>query len=734
MAAKSDKTKRRNKSRNTGADVAPVPATAAGSGRQAVAAAIVLAVVTILVYLPSLRGEFLNWDDGTYVRYNGYLHSLSWKTVGWAFTSTRWGTNWHPLTWLSHAADVAVFGLGQPWGHHLTSILLHGLNAALLVVLMRRMTGRLWPAIVIAALFALHPLRVECVSWISERKELLCTTFILLTLLAYLRYAAAPSVGRYLLVAVAFAAALLSKPMAVTVPAILLLLDGWPLGRLTLRPWRWRPVIEKLPLAAMTIGSCLLTMQAQVVAKVSFDAIGLAQRVANAVVAAAAYLGKFVWPAPGQLLPFYSLWQNLPQRGVPTDLLAVSAAALAALTVAAIVLRKRHPYLLVGWLWYLGTLVPVIGLVQVGSQRMADRYTYLPLIGPVMALVLLADHWLRQREARARSAAVVAALALAGVWAILTIQQQAIWRDTVTLWRYTTSHGREADSPAAWTRMGDVLSKVDRWSEAAEAYRRAIDLRGGFAEGHAGLAQSLAKLGDREQARVHGERAVALKPHDFQTLVGVGRVWTNIGRNDDAVRLYREALAIEPGNLTARSGLAQALARGGQWEAAIEEFEGVLADEPAFQEALTNYGLVLLMRGQYDRAIDVLHRALENDPQDADALCNLGTTLSQAGGRWVEAAEAFERALKLEPRKLEAYVGLAEVAEKQGRYRTAVPHWRKVVELQPQSAVALFRLSRAQAEAGDTAAAIEGLQRVLQMSPGHTGARQLLKRLQTPGP
>ncbi|NLX59471.1 MAG: tetratricopeptide repeat protein [Phycisphaerae bacterium] len=708
----------------------------AGSRRQALAAALLVAVATILVYLPSLRGEFLNWDDGTYVRYNGYLREFSWDTVAWAFTSTRWATNWHPLTWLSHAADVAAWGLeSPPWGHHLTSVLLHGLNAALLLAAVRRLTGRLWVAVVVAALFAMHPLRVECVAWISERKELLATTFVLLTVLAYVRYAAAPSVGRYVPVALAFAAALLSKPMAVTVPGLLVLLDGWPLGRLRLRPWRWLPVVEKLPLAAMTVASCLVTMHAQTAAKVSLDAIGLGQRMANAVVASAAYLGQWLWPAPGRLVPFYSLWQNLPQGGVPTGLLALSAAVMAALTVVALVQWRRRPYLLVGWLWYLGTLVPVIGLVQVGSQRMADRYTYLPLIGPVIVLAYLADELLRQRGAGpwARRGAVAAGLLTAAVWAGLTVGQQAVWRDTVTLWRYTTSHGREARSPVAWTRLGEALEKAGERRDAVAAYRRAVELGPGLAEAHVGLAESLARLGDRGGATAHAERALALRPGEFRTLIGVGQVWVNVGRYGDAQALFRRALAEEPESLTARSRLAQALARGGQWEAAIAEFERVLAVEPAFPEALGNYGLVLMFRRQYERAIEVLSRATGNDPYDVDAWCNLGTALSRAGRRWSEATEAFGRAASLDPGKAEARVGLAEVAEGQGRPAEAVPHWREVVRLRPESAAARYRLARALAESGQTAAATEEAARVLDLDAGHEAGRRLLERLRGAG-
>ena len=717
------------------------PTTEQRSTWRLLVAAAALAAAVILLYLPSLNGEFLTWDDGIYVSGNPYLRAVTWDNVKWAFFDAKFrASNWHPLTWLSHLLDTQVYGLERPWGHHLTSVLLHAANTVLLLALLWRLIRRFWVAVIVAALFALHPLRVEVVSWIAERKELLCASFSLLTLLAYTYYAARPAVWRYLLVAAAFAAALLAKPMAVTLPLVLLLLDWWPLGRLG-----WRAAVEKLPLLALSAGACAMTVYAQGAAKAPLEFVTYEGRVGNAITSYAAYLGKLFWPWPGTLLPFYThprdLYALVSARdlawGVRPEALALSAALLSAMTLLALWQRRRRPYLLLAWLWYLGTLVPVIGLVQVGSQAMADRYTYIPLIGPVLALVLLAGEALGARLSRplvvaAAAAAALVALLLAG----LTFAQQAVWQNDLSLWG-AAARG-EPQSPVAHRRLGDALMAKTRLEDAVLEYRESIKCRPNYAEGHAALGLALAKLGQADEALQHCRAALAIVrgnkglERQFDSAVALlkgqaaataelhcqlGSALMALQRFDDAVQAFDDALRLAPENLVALNGRALALARKGRYPEAIEGFKKALAIEENYQEALSNLGNALVLAGQTDEAIVQLQRAVEIGPKDAEAHCNLGNALMQKKERLGEAVEHFARATELDPSMESAYAGWARAEVARGRPAQAVPLWEKVVELRPKLAAARLELARALRQAGRRDEALKKFQEALALQP-----------------
>lgn len=497
---------------------------------------ILLAVGTIALYWPVLGHSFIiNYDDEDYVTANAHVQSgLSWNTVKWAFTST-FASNWHPLTWLSHALDCQLFGL-DPWGHHLDNLLLHAASVVLLFLLLVWMTKRIGPSAFAAALYAVHPLNVETVSWVAERKNVLSNFFLFATIAAYVWYARRPGWRRYLLVVALFAAGLMAKPMVITLPFVLLLLDYWPLNRAagltTAAETPQRRVsallLEKLPLLALSAASAWITLKAQRPAVRTLDEFPLAVRVANSIVAYSLYLWKMVWPV--HLSVFYPHVAGL----LPLWRVVLSAVFLLAVT-ALVVIYRRKGYLPVGWFWFLGTLVPVIGLVQVGNAAMADRYAYLPLIGIFMLIAWGLDDLARTREVPAKWRGI-AAVCVVAILGILSFKQMSYWQTDYTLW----AHAVRANEQNALARayLADALANPNvpiteleltsfeagpsRLAEAHRQHEEALKI-------YRTLAQ--------QQTRTY-------QPHVAMALFDMGDVDRNQNHLDEARQHYEEALTI----------------------------------------------------------------------------------------------------------------------------------------------------------------------------------------------
>jgi tetratricopeptide (TPR) repeat protein len=431
-----------------------------------------LAFLTLAAWLPALQNGFINLDDPYYVTTNPQVRpGITRGGLAWAMTA-KVASNWHPLTMLSHILDCQLFGL-DPAGHHATSLLLHLANALLLFEVLRRMTGAAGRSAAVAALFAVHPTHVESVAWVAERKDVLSALFWLLAMGAWARYARAPAIGRYLLVALLMILGLMAKPMVVTLPFALLLLDIWPLDRLRLG-WR-RLLIEKLPLLALSAASSLITLRYQETSLAPLDVVPWSLRAANALVSYVAYLGKIFLPR--HLAVFYPI-----PLAIPAWKVAGAALLLAALTALAVWRARWEPWLLTGWLWFLGTLVPVIGLVQVGRQAMADRYTYIPSIGLFLAVVWsVAWFWRSHRAALATVSAIVI-LALAAV----TRVQIGYWSDSATLFRHALAVTGD-DNYLAHIGLGKALMAEKDWNGAAEQFRAALALYPHLSEARAGL-------------------------------------------------------------------------------------------------------------------------------------------------------------------------------------------------------------------------------------------------------
>lgn len=553
----------------------------------------VLAIITIAVFWQVGNHEFISFDDNDYVTENRYVQDgLTLKGIVWAFSQPH-AHNWHPLTWLSHMLDCQVFGL-KAGMHHLVNLFFHVANTLLLFIILRRMTNALWPSAFVAGLFALHPLHVESVAWVAERKDVLSTLFWMLTMGAYVYYVKRPGYKRYLLVFVFFVLGLMSKPMLVTLPFVLLLLDYWPLKRLNLVksdariaaatpqpasrvkrkqksqqqagkdtvqtkgtvesralwPQIWPLLKEKIPFFIVTMLFCFVTFYAQQLVVKPMELYPLGGRIANALISCVSYIGKMLWPL--KLSIFY------PYIGVSLlSWQAVSATlVLAVTTYITIRAARRFPYLIVGWFWYLGTLIPVIGLVQVGLQSMADRYTYVPLIGVFIMIAWGVPELLnRRRYGRfaIASAAVVILLALT----VVTYVQVGYWRNNIVLYE----HAIKVTSENAWAQnnLGYALSLQGRTREAIDHFQKAISINNP-ADAHYNLGTMLASQGKLDEAIYQFRESLRISPGYAKAHNNLGNALLYQGRLDEAIASYREALRLNPGYTLAQENLKNALA------------------------------------------------------------------------------------------------------------------------------------------------------------------------------
>ena len=511
----------------------------------------VLVALTWAVFGQTIGHQFINYDDPAYVLENPHIRGgLSWHNLAWAFTHVH-AQNWHPLTSISHMLDCQLFGVDPRWPHA-ENVLLHSLTALLLFLGLQRMTAAWYASAFVAAIFAIHPLRAESVAWIAERKDVLSGLFFVATLWCYVGYVRRRSAGAYALVLLIFACGLLSKPMLVTTPLVLLLLDYWPLRRLPHRQLpSWKLVVEKVPFLALSLGSVIATMLAQNFAIGSAEALPVAYRLTNAVISYAVYLGQTFWPH--DLVPFYVHAEG----GVPSWQWGSAAVVLIGITVLAVVRRKNNPYLFVGWLWYLVMLIPVIGVVQVGLQAHADRYTYLPQIGVSVGLTWWFCDGARSWRDRAVVLVPLSCVAVA-LLAFFAWKQTSHWRDTETLWRYTLSVTPKSD--VAETGLAGILVTRGRSAEAIEHYRAAIAIRAGNPGAQYGLANVLAREGKTDEAIEHYQTAVELQPDNTAASNELALLLANRGDLAGAAANWENTLRFEADDGNALNNLAWVLA------------------------------------------------------------------------------------------------------------------------------------------------------------------------------
>ncbi|MBW1989049.1 MAG: tetratricopeptide repeat protein [Deltaproteobacteria bacterium] len=674
-----------------------------------------LILLAAAVYWPVVGYGFVGYDDPAMVQENPLVaNGLSPDMVLASFTGFNAGF-WLPLTLVSLALDVDLYGM-NPGGFHLTNLVLFAANAVLFFLALYFLTGSLWASAAAAALFALHPLRVESVAWITERKDVLSGLFWFAALAVYARYARTRSAAAYAGVTVLFALSFTAKPVAVTLPLVLLVLDYWPLGRFgahadpaAREPFR-KLVWEKTPLLALSAAGALATLWAQAScgALTSLGVLTPAERAANAVYAYGASLARFVWPV--DLAVVYPH----PQYGLTAWPVLASGALLIAATAAFVLLRNRAPFLLAGWLIYLGTLFPMTGVVQSGAQAYADRFTYLPHTGIVLMLAW-GGVWLMREKALSRSLTMGgAALVLAAFFTLSSVQVR-YWKDSATLFSHALSATKdnwmahhllgaalatELDRPAegilhlkralelnpsfadAWINLGNAHARAGQYQEAAYAFERALALEPDSTEGHAGLGGALAALGDPEAALAQYKEALQIDPVFAPARNNLGALYMDMGRVDEAVRQYELALSANPFLASAHVNLAMALKTRGRHEEAAGHFQQALAIDPDCARAENGLGILLVEMGSVEDALGHLKRAVEIDPDYKDARFNLGVVLLGAG-KPQEALPHLEAAAALCPDDPGAWAAWADALMQAGRPQEAKARVQRALELSP---------------------------------------------------
>jgi tetratricopeptide (TPR) repeat protein len=618
-------------------------------------------------YAPVYHFGFVNFDDPDFGPENPHVRGgLTLDGAIWAFTSS-YAANWVPLTWLSHMADWSLFGF-QSGAHHLTNVLLHALSTLLLFGVLYQMTGERWPSALVAFLFGLHPLHVESVAWIAERKDVLSGLFWFLTIWAYVRYAERPGAVRYAVLLAAFAMGLLAKPMLVTLPFVLLLLDAWPLRRAAVL------VREKAPLFALAVGASLATylVQRGGGAVISLNSISLGERVANAIVSYWAYLWQMVWPM--RLAVFYPFPEKLSW-----PVAAACAVVVVGITLLLVRMFRRAPFLLVGWLWYLGTLVPVIGLVQVGEQARADRYTYVPLVGIFVmvawSVAAVVRRWPRTKWA---TCGVLGAIGVACL--VLTRMQVGYWKDSESLFRHAIDVTQ--GNYVAYNNLGVVERDRHRLTQAIGDYQEALRIRPSSLEAHNNLSEALLKEGRLDEATVQISETLRLKPDSAEGHVNLGAVLDKRGELDAAMSEYREALRLAPENAVAHSGLGGVLADLGRTEEGLREMREGVRLRPEYADGYYSLGWLLATQGRAAEAIPNFQEAIRLDPDDTEAHYNLGTALS-AEDRLAEAMVEFRTALRLRPDYANAHLNLGKALANSGRMEEAAAEFSEALRADP---------------------------------------------------
>jgi protein O-mannosyl-transferase len=733
-----------------------------GTNRREWLIALLLVLVTVLLYHSVFHFGFVNYDDDDYVVQNLHVQKgLTPDNAAWAFTS-GYACNWHPLTWLSHMLDCQFYGLGHPGGHHLTNLLFHVANALLLFAWLFRVTGARWRSAFVAALFAWHPLHVESVAWIAERKDVLSTFFWLLTMHAYVRYAQKPSFPRYLPVLVLLAFGLMSKPMVVTLPCVLILLDFWPLCRIADKKFQILPapgphpfpplsiprlVLEKAPLFLLAAASSVITylVQQKGGAVATANDLSLASRAANALVSYCRYLGKTFWPAHlAAPYPYHGAWSIGSVAGAALLLLGI--------TLWACLQMRRRPYLLVGWLWFLGTLVPVLGLVQVGGASMADRYTYIPMIGLLLMVAWVLPDLLspmkRFKWPLASASAVVILACLA-----LTSRQIQYWSSSEALFRHALAvtpdnadiryyiastlalEGKSAEALAEYNQalqinpahyrarcnLARLLVQMGRLDEAMPQYSKVLQTNPGYAKAHDGLGFILARQGKIPDAIAEYQQALKINPNSAESRNNLGSAFESQGKLDEARTQFTEALRINPRFAEAHYNLGNLLATQGRFEDARFQLSEALHLRPDYADAQSRLGLLLASKGDLDASAKSFHELVRLRPSDADAYFNQGVVLAEAG-RAADASNSFAAALKIQPDLAEKYKSNAESFTQQGNLPAAASSYQGALRLKPDDAAAHKQLGLLLAQQGNFPDAVLQFAEAVRLKPDDADA------------
>ena len=646
-------------------------------------ACLFLLVATFVVYYPVQNYDFVNYDDTVYVYKNRHVQNgLTWDSLSWAL-KTKHASNWHPVTWVSHMLDCQFFGLKPGW-HHLSNLIFHITNTLLIFLILLSMTGNFWESTFVAGLFALHPLHVESVAWVSERKDVLSTLFFLLTIWSYIRWVKRPKTTWYLLVLFLLALGLMTKPMVVTLPFVLILIDYWPLKRLEIDPsdatriqiWQsfQKLFLEKVPMFVLVALSSAATFYAQEHggSVASLDNIPLTDRVGNAAVSYVTYIIKMIYPS--QLAVLYPYPKTLPWWQVTGALLLLVLTTFLAFKVV-----RKVPYFTVGWLWYVGTLVPVIGLVQVGNQSMADRYTYIPLIGIFIIVAWGIPELTSSLPGKKKWLATAAAIVLSVLMA-LTQKQIQYWKNSITLFTHTLEV--TSNNLIPHYNLGVALAKKGQTDNAVEQYLKAIRIKPDYADAHNNLGFALFNKGQTDNAIKQYLEAIRIKPDYVDAHNNLGFALFNKGQTDNAIEQYLKAIRIKPDYENAHNNLGVALAKKGQTDNAVEQYLKAIRIKPDYADAHNNLGVALAKKGQTDDAIKQYLEAIRIKPDYVDAHYNLGNALLDKG-QTDDAIEQYLEALHIKPDYVDAHNNLAAAFFRKGNVELAIRHFKKAIQINP---------------------------------------------------
>jgi tetratricopeptide (TPR) repeat protein len=706
-----------------------------------------------------IQCDFTNYDDPYYVTKNVHVQNgITFEGVGWAFT-TIYFANWHPLTWLSHMLDVQLFGL-NPKGHHVTNLLFHIANTLLLFFVLHRMTRSPWQSAFVSALFALHPLHVESVAWVAERKDVLSTFFWMLTMAAYAFYVERPGLRRYLLMVFPFGLGLMAKSMLVTLPFVLLLLDYWPLQRfrqnkaeqglqakvqnagpfdkrkgksikqaeiktevnskqpaISSNQWSlMRPLLlEKIPLFALAMLSSIMTYIAQqkggTVA--SIETYSLSVRITNAFVSYVTFIAQMIWP--NNLAVFY------PHPGMrPVWQLWASLALFSAVTLMVIRAAKRHQYLAVGWLWYAGTLVPVIGFVQVGLQARGDRYTYIPLIGLFIMAAWGVPQLLQKWRYRKEVIFISSALTLS-CFSIITWTQVGYWHDTITLFDHTLKVTDR--NLAAHNNRGNAYYSLGNYNKAIEDFDQAIEVDPKYAEAYINRGLAYSDLGNKARAIEDYNKAIEVDPRHAETYNNRANAYYGLGNQRQAIEDYGKAIEVNPQYGEAYYNRGNVYYSLGNQKQAIEDYRKAIEVYPDYAAAYANRGNAYAELGDNGRAIEDYSKAVELNPRSAEVYYNRGSAYFKLGNQRQAIAD-YTRFIEINPRDASAYLNRGSAQASLGNYKQAIDNFDRAIELNPQNAGAYANRGNAYAALGNNGRAIEDLKRAAQL--GHGAARKYL--------
>ena len=631
---------------------------------------LILIIINLTVYWDLHDHDFVSYDDPEYVVKNTHVHSLTAENIRWAFTATH-ASNWHPLTWISHMIDCQLYGVEKATGHHMTNLILHIINSILLFLLLTRMTGSIWRSGFVAALFAIHPLHVESVAWVAERKDVLSTLFWLLAIWAYVRYAERPGIARYLPVVLLFALGLMSKPMLVTLPLTLLLVDFWPLRRLKSG---WNLIWEKIPLFAMSIASSVITCIAQERGHAvrSLEGFPISVRIENALVAYASYPIKMIFPRGLAVLYPH------PHNTLPAWQVIGATLLLVYITVLSVRARNDRPYFTMGWFWYLITLVPVIGLVQVGLQSMADRYTYVPLIGIFIAIIWSFPEIIKEDAEMQRHANI------GNISKKKRKKRASVSRQQPSDFAKATSD-RSASSQqrvlipitlacVVVILMICALTQVGYWQNSITLFTRAIEVTTGNYVAHTNLGEVLLKEDKLDEAKEHFAEAIRINPNSVQALNNLSDCLIKQGCVEEAMDYLQRASQLDRDSPEVHYNLGNALKTKGDFEGAVREYSKTIKLKPSFADAYNNLGLALATQGKTDEAVKCFSKAIQNKADLVEAYANMGNIYLDQN-KPDEAINWLDKAIRIRPDFAAAHHNKAAALYFKGRYTQA---WEEI--------------------------------------------------------